>query len=365
MKKAALFPFNKTLLPIVRHFQELQMQYELTEVIALPGMGLAGKDVGVVCNQPSIGIQVVDELDAESDKWDILILVREYLPTGFDEQGMVKNLLSCMKELIILEHSKDCIPQWLLKLDREEELLKLVVPEALWEKEVQTTGYEGIQTPVLLIGGVVEEADVLEVTVMTTKILKDMGFVVATVTKESAAGIFDFLDFKSLYSKCENEAEKIIRLNHTLQLVEKEIVPDIIIIEAPDALIRYNDLAPNGFGIQTYMLCQAVQIDFMVCCMPYDLAQMDFLKLLNQDFSLRYGVEIDIVHASNVLVDSVDLINSKYLSVFNDVFDKMETFIMNTRTKTAIPVCNVISHTEQFGKYLQSLLESGEYIDEE
>lgn len=365
MKKAVLFPFEKALLPIVRHYHELQTQYEFTEVIALSGMGLGGKDAGVACNQPLIGIQVVDKLDVGSSKWDTLILVREYLPAEFDEQGMVKDLLSCKKELVVLEHSIDFVPQWLINLSKKESLLKLVFSEKFWEKENQTTGYEGIHTPVLLVGGVVEEADVLEVTTMATKILRNMGLAVVTVTKESAAGIFGFLDFKPLYSKCENEAEKIIRLNQVIQVIEKEMVPDIIIIEAPDALIRYNDLAPNGFGIQTYMLCQAVQIDFMVCCMPYDLAQIEFLRLLDQDFSLRYGVGIGMVHASNVLVDSVDLINSKHLSVFYDLFDRVETFTKDVRTETEIPVCNVISHVEHFCIYLQSIIESEEYVGEE
>lgn len=40
MKKAVLFPFEKALLPIVRHYHELQTQYEFTEVIVLSGMGL-------------------------------------------------------------------------------------------------------------------------------------------------------------------------------------------------------------------------------------------------------------------------------------------------------------------------------------
>ena len=36
------------------------------------------KDAGIACNQPLIGVQVVDKLDTESSNWDTLILVREY-----------------------------------------------------------------------------------------------------------------------------------------------------------------------------------------------------------------------------------------------------------------------------------------------
>lgn len=360
MKRAALFPFHRNLLSIARHFREMQSKYELTEIISLPGMGIGGKDAADMCSQPLLGIRVVDELNVESDQWDILILAREYLPKGFKEQKIVQNILSCGKEMVVVGHSKDGIPQWLEKL-WDERKLELVYSEQFWKEKPQTTGYGEIHTPILLVGGIIEEADVFEVTVAVTLALKNMGLAVETITKESVAGIFGFLDFEPLYSKKENEAEKILRINHVLKGIEKDLVPDIIVVEAPDALIRYNDLVPNGFGIQTYMFCQAAEADYMVCCLPYDLVQEKFVEFLDQDFSLRYGVGIDVIHASNVLVDFSELVNNRRLSVFYDNYDKMRAYIKNI--EAGPPVCNVIGQAEEFGVEMEYLLGDEDDID--
>lgn len=353
MKQAALFPFNKKLLPVARHFQEMQSKYELAELIALPGMGLAGRDAADGCNQPRLGIKVADQVDTGSRQWDTLLLAHEHLPKGYGEQELVEGMLSCGKEVVVLAHSMDLIPPWMKAL-YEEKKIELVSSGQFWQEDRETTGYGAIHTPVLLVGGLVEEADVLEVTVAVAKALKDMGFIVETITKEPAAGIFGFLDFEPLYSRQEEAKEKILRINEALQGIEKDLVPDILVVEAPDALLQYNDLAPNGFGIQTYMLCQAIRPDYMVFCMPYDLVEKDYIEVLDQDFLVRYGTGIGLVHASNVLVDAIEVLNSKKLSVFYHTFGKMETFVRNMETR--VLVSNAISQAEQFGAQLQRLL---------
>ncbi len=354
MKKAALFPFNKKLLPVARHFGEMQSKYTLTELITLPGQGLSGRDAADGCNQPHLGIQVVDKVDAKSVQWDTLILVHEYLPKDFEEQKMVAEILSCGKEVTVLAHSMDSVPSW-MKMLYEDKRMVLVFSEQFWKEEDQTTGYEEIHTPILFVGGLVEEADVLEATVAATKALKDMGVIVETITKESAAEIFGFLDFEPIYSKQEGAEEKILRINHVLRSIEKNLVPDIIVVEAPDAVIRYNDIEPNGFGIQTYMFCQAVRPDYMVLCMPYDLVQKEFIEILNQDFRFRYGTEIGLIHASNVLVDAIEVVSSKKMAIFYNQYDRMEAFIKDI--EAGVPICNVIGQAEEFGAQLQYLFE--------
>lgn len=353
MKRAALFPFNKKLLPVARHFQEMKLEYELSELIALPGMGMAGKDAAVGCNQPCLGIQVVDKVEPASAQWDILILDHEHLPEEFEEQKLVENVLSSGKEVMALVHSISSIPQWMKTL-YDSKKMELVFSEQFWKEKARTTGYREIHTPILLVGGLVEEADVLEVTVAVTKALKDMGIIVETITKESAAEIFGFLDFEPLYSKPENAAEKIFGINRVLQDIEKELLPDIIVVEAPDAMIRYNDLEPNGFGIQTYMFCQAAQPDYLIFCMPYDMVHKEFIEILNQDFSIRYGTKIGMLHASNVVVDSVEVMSSKKMSVFYDLYDRA---VASTREiEAGLPICNEIGWPKEFNIQLQHML---------
>lgn len=356
MKTAALFPFNRCSLPVVRHFNEFQDRYELIELIAMPGTGLAGKDAGVSCNQPGLGFSVTDQLETEKSEWEILFIVREFLPIGYDLENTIQRLLSCGKKVIVLEHSYKSIPKWLIEMNDNEDDLDIFCNEVLWKHDGKINGYEKVNTPVILIGGIIEEADVFEITTTVTKALKDTGLCVATITKEAVAQIFGFMDFKSLYSGHEDPFEKINNLNIAIRMVEKNLVPDIIVIEAPDAIIRYNDIAPNGFGICTYMLCQAVAVDTLICCMPYDLAQEGFIRLVSEDFKIRYGTGIGMVHASNVLVDSIELLNHKQLTYFYDSLSRMEDFIANHVGEAEVPVLNMIVNSDRVRECLNKLL---------
>lgn len=283
-------------------------------------------------------------------------MVRELLPIEYDLSSTVRLVLSFGKKIIFLENSYETVPEWLKEMNHCEENLDIFCNEALWKQDDKLNGYEKIGTPVILTGGIVEEADVFETTIVAASVLKDMGLRVAVITKEAAAQLFGFLDFTILYSKYENAAEKVSALNIAIRAVERNLVPDIIVIEAPDAMIRYNDIAPNGFGLCTYMLCQAVAVDFLICCMPYDLAQEGFIKLLSEDFKIRYGTEISIVHASNVLIDSIELLNQKHLSHFYDNFSRVIDFIESLASESEIPMLNVIVQRDSVTEYMNKLL---------
>lgn len=148
MKKAAIFPFHKKLLPIARHFHEMQSKYELTELIALPGMGLAGKDAGAACNQPDLGIRVLDELDVKSDQWDTLLLMWEYLQEGSEGQSIISDVLSCGKDVVILVHKSVSLPEWPSKEAEKEKDIQIISSESFWKEPLELPGYDQIYVPV-------------------------------------------------------------------------------------------------------------------------------------------------------------------------------------------------------------------------
>ncbi len=70
-----------------------------------------------------------------------------------------------------------------------------------------------------------------------------------------------------------DEAEKIERINVLLKDLETREQPSIILLEAPDAVMKYNNYLTNGFGIRTYMLAQAAEPDAFLCCIPSELGR--------------------------------------------------------------------------------------------
>ena len=119
-------------------------------------------------------------------------------------------------------------------------------------------------------------------------------------------------------------------------------MPDVIIVEAPDAVMKYNDTVPNGFGILSYMICQSVPPDYFICCVPCDLCDGKFLSSLSTGLSPVLGSSITAAHVSNAFTDGAEVISMRKLShVFVDMSYVQEKLKL-TKARSKIPMLNVI-----------------------
>lgn len=355
MNKIALYPFDATLLPIVRHFNELQTKYQLNKVISFPGSGLAGHDAAYACNQTEIGVMVSQFCDESEMDWDTLYVVAKHLPYGFESEEVLKNVLALGKQIIYLESCKKRCPLWVRKLQEENDSFHVQFSESLLPSTYGISRYEMIKTPVILVGGLIMPGDVSEVTLALTAELKKAGLSTAVLTNDPIGSLFGFYDLTSQYADGLNVADSIMRINWQIQAIEKELVPDVIVMEAPDSMMRYNSIVPNGFGILTYMLCQAARPDYCICSMPSDLVGNELIQMLSMDFKVRYGIGINAVHVSNMLVDGVDSLQKrKVLPFFADslIVDEAIQFEKNF----SVPVFNVISQRDELQKIVKNVI---------
>ena len=143
--------------------------------------------------------------------------------------------------------------------------------------------------------------------------------------------------------KSFTEAEKIMALNFDVRSLEKSEMPALILMEAPDTVFRYNNIAPHGFGIQTYMLCQAVMPDYLICCVPCDLANEKVIAEINNDLSTRLGRDIDAVHVSNIIIDSADILQTKEISHVHVDISKVQEQINKQKNSSTIPLFDAIT----------------------
>lgn len=104
--------------------------------------------------------------------------------------------------------------------------------------------------------------------------------------------LFGFHDISSFFENNDPLGTVVENINKFIYSVQEKTYPDLIVMMAPDSMIQYNSIVPNGYGIKTYMLCQAVCPDYCFCCVPEDLGVPEMLNALSEDFKGRYGVEI-------------------------------------------------------------------------
>lgn len=311
MKSTTIYPYNANILPIIRHFTALQSAYQIEQIVSFPGSGLSGKDAGYVCNQPTLEIVVKDSIDMQSN-WSTLLLNGDYLSDAKKVEEVLEKASKHQKEVISLEKDTAFIPDWKKELYTKFSVLKY--PDRINVKEIgEIPSTHEIVTPIILVGGLVEQADVLEIACTLTQLLRNRGLNVEVITTNSFYRIFGFHDISEIFETGTSLANIIENINKFIYLIRRKLAPDVLIMCAPDSMIQYNSIVPNGYGIKTYMVCQAACPDYCFCSVPFDLGIPDMIEAISEDFKGRYGVKPDGIHISNLIIDSMQAIQDKKL----------------------------------------------------
>jgi hypothetical protein len=175
-----------------------------------------------------------------------------------------------------------------------------------------------------------------------------LGLHPAVVTKQPIGQLFGFHNINHIINSPDIvESFKIRELNRYLAAIEHYDCPDVFIVEAPDAVMRYSDIDPNGFGILTYMLAQAIRPDIFVCCVPVDLAVSQFIESLSRDFRIRLGTPIHAVQVSNIVMDSAGLNQTKKLSYVHVQQSRVQDQIRKESSSSQIPLLDIDSGDEE------------------
>lgn len=342
-KKVALYPFFPRLLPYIKYYEKLQDQYDISEVYAPEGLGLTNRDIAFACNHPSIGKKgiLIDKI-MESNV-EILALVDDMEDDFKNEEfyHIAEMTLEMRKKVNYYAKSMDSISHGMWELsDRYKEDMKIILEEPKQNKLGQTKG--GLQTPVILIGGLVDEPDVLEVLLQVYLNLKELGLRVSVFTKTPFSLGTSFHSINPLFENKFDEKRKISNLKDTLKEIEHLENPDIILIESPDAIMEYNELANNGYGIRTYMLSLAAIPDSMICVIPTELCVEEYVSMVSNFVKEKYNTVLDGVHASNVVIDSLDVMQSQKLSWVYIPLEEVDKNLEKNGKGFKIPIINAL-----------------------
>ena len=347
----ALYPYCPELLPFVRHFEKMQDSYALKRLVSPSGFALTGKDAAYACNHSNIGVVVTDDLGLNEETWDTLLVTRSRDIELNDEEELlattVENALCAGKTVLFFEKSLADIPSKLLEIKNlySDKLHFHTGDMYSLKSGIPFMRYLNMNAPVILVGGLFAEADTLEVLIHFAERLRAEKLCPAVLTRHPIGNLFGFHSIGHILDDTSiTEAEKIARLNYIAKDIELSEGANVLLMEAPDAVMRYNDMAPNGFGIQTYMLCNAIPPDDFICCVPFSFGVGEVLDSIDEKLSGSLGTRITAVHLSNLLIDSVGLMQSNILSYSRADLKAVCEQIANENAKSKVPLFDVVQN---------------------
>lgn len=347
-KRAALYPFDAELLPIARHFNRLQTEYHLVSLIAPLGYSNIGKDGGFTANQPDIGFVVEEEDSFRSEQWEYLIVIKERMVEI--DLKYIESVLSANKKVVFYISGNDSFLEEVKILQKQYQKSLIIVENTVMSSDT-SNDVELMNVPVILVGGLLKRADVTEVIFKLSEYLRADGKQIDVYTNTAASSLFGFYSLLPLMEMDNNENNKTETIRTMISQNASKNYPDVIIIEAPDAVMKYSEVVPNDYGIRTYIISQAIAIDYFICCIPFELVQPKMIESLSQKMSFHLDCPISAVHASNIILDVSETLERKEIHIVHVPISTVDEWL--NATDFSIPCFNMI--TEHMEKVIEQL----------
>ena len=345
MRKAVLYPYCGEVFLAVKLFEKLQEDYEIVHLMAPNGFGYTNKDIGYACNYDKTGRNVYSVFPEEDDEWQILLLYEPMLQRGeYDWEKVINEAISRNKEVKFFSNTENNIPDIVRRLETKyPKLIKIDVCSTM-ETETGDVKVHSPEIPVIFVGGLLMEADCFSALLVLVEKFKREGERIAVFSNHPLASLFGFYSLGHIWSDRNlTENEKIRLINLYVNYVVFRTGVQCAIFELPDVLLKYNELAPNGYGIKSYMLGQAVAPDFLLGCFSLDIANAPLINMLSEDFKVRYGCELGAVHISNIILDNADSSKKQRTEVLRVDHDFVKERIEEQREKLNVPLIDLIN----------------------
>lgn len=339
-----IYPFQAELLPIIRRFDQLQQTYRLKKVFSFPGSGLVGKDVAYACNQPEIGVEVESFNSNNLEGVESLILVNPLQNSEKTDENLISAsitslqhgtsvILCCNRTDSIVESAnklKTTFPGFTFSFDATSSQKSALGDEMY---------YKRLDVPVILVGSLVENPDTLETICYLFENFSKIDVKCLVFCKTPAGELLGFKSVSPIVGIKEfTESTKVEEMNRYANNLIFQNNPGLVIVEAPDAVIRFSNITPNGFGILSYMMSQAFQPDHFICSIPFELTVPEMINALSKDFDIRLGTPITAALASNIVVDSVENLQFHAMSYVFVPTSHSQSKLSQEKVDDSIPV---------------------------
>ena len=160
--------------------------------------------------------------------------------------------------------------------------------------------------PIVFVGDLYDKSDSMEITIQLCEKLKLSGYKAIATTLGINCNILGSsytnwpIDF---FQSNITESDKVYMLNDFIGNMIDEKKPDIILLQLPPGLIRFNNEYVNNFGIYPYLISQAIQPDYFILSTQYELIEAEYYDKLSINFYHKFGINIDILVVSNIYFD--------------------------------------------------------------
>lgn len=325
--KVIVYPVTEMAMPVLKELKNSE-HYEIVSAVMPKTWLLIEKDnvdVGNINNSEALGIKASNDFFAELEKCDVVIILEcsKHELMYKDVIRKIEKSLRCGKKIVCCFELKDNDVKFLNKVSdsNNAEFDYRICGSSISKDEYGVIDeYKSMShqdATMVGIGKMVNELESTYSLITFTEEYKIAGYDVVAISTNRNCELLGYEMFPTIFiDKGISDSDKVTFFNNYIALLEKKYKPDIIFVQYPDAMMKYNQYITNGFGMCSYMISQSVDMDYFIMNVSFNGVEKKFYDLLSECFKHRFGYEIDCLCMSNAQIN-VDESREKRVAVLN------------------------------------------------
>lgn len=340
MESTLIYPYCGEYIPMFHCCNH----YAIDHVVSLRGTGYENKDAGEANLLSSQSIFVETDFEKCLASSDTLLITEEEKSEkvlakaieAMEFAGRQKKKVICAMELNdeVLAHVRSVCSDFLYLPEQACEYL-----------DIESQGLKKINTPVVFVGGLFGDTEEFAVLCRLTEYFRKKNFRVSGIGCSTYCELLDLHTMPRFMQagRSKTDNDRVIMFNHFLAQIEREEKPDIIFVQLPYGMMKFDDYTPNTFGIMAYIIAQSVCPDYFVCCSFYDRFPPEFWSAISTFIQGRFGFQLDCVHMTNLALFYPDILEEQKLSTYRIPLSKVNEVINDNMGDGNIPVVNALT----------------------
>lgn len=200
------------------------------------------------------------------------------------------------------------------------------------------------------IGGVSMKLNTNAVLINLVEKLKDNEYNAVGISTDTSTKLLGYTIFPdSIFEQNISEENKIVNINCFFNKVHRNTCADVIVFQMPDGMLKYSTQCYERFGIRSYMVSQAVAVDYFILDSVIDMINPDEYMELSREFKYKFGYAIDSIGMEKYRIDEASSWEDEEIKLIKDSTDICEYITQCNKIMkdiTAFSVDNCLSYTK-------------------
>ena len=369
-RKITVFPYSSAFAPYTTTWASRLLansEMEISHIVAPHGYAFHGKDCGEIDRRGAMGFIVENDFAAALCDSDVLLLAE-----GLHTQSLRIDIVQ--KAVYSAQIGKDIFCAFRLSAQEETVIRKAcdsghtsfsyvfdlpqVILPTLNSLPIRSNELQPISMPIVLVAEVMDNLNGIDMTLALWDHFLCKGYRSTIIMPAGTASFMGAHNIESFYSNEGDLYQQIRSLNHSVGQLEYQTETDLFIIKVPGNVMAITDEVSGDFGVNAYLLSQAIAVDCCLLCVPYGFINKEVLYEYEMLLKYRYSWPLDGIHMSNAMLDITYIQEMHEMSCAYLSLEKaIQTVIdINNENDTGVAVFNSLQRPELLCKMIEEKL---------